>query len=197
MITTLAFSFTFFCLAPQFFRPFPWRSAPLFFTSVVALRLHISPSLPLMLAPFRPPNKKRLRMDLTPQVDGKEKSPTKGFFKRISSSFRSPFSQKKVYPPQLTEDDSYSDEGDYGDDVDVTQPSDAAAVSQPPSDGPQFSHEEERLAFLAKGKSLLNTPRPFRNLIGDSATWREDDWSTTVGKSIPWTPVNKPKLYPD
>ena len=197
MITTLAFFFTFFCLAPQFFRPFPWRFAPLFFTSVVALRLHISPSLPLMLAPFRPPNKKRLRMDLTLQVDGKKKSPTKGFFKRISSSFRSPFSQKKVYPPQLTEDDSYSDEGDYGDDVDVIQPSDAAAVSQPPSDGPQFSHEEERLAFLAKGKSLLNTPRPFRNLIGDSAAWREDDWSTTVGKSIPRTPVDKPKLYPD
>jgi hypothetical protein len=53
------------------------------------------------------------------------------------------------------------------------------------------------VTFLAKGKSLSNTPRPIRNLIGDSATWRQDDWSTTVGKSLPRTPVNKPKLYPD
>ena len=142
-----------------------------------------------MLAPFRPPNKKRLRMDLTLQVDGKEKSPTKSLLKRIGNSFRSPFSKKKeADPPQLTDDDSYSEEGEYVDDVDV---------AQPPSDGPQFSHEEERLAFLAKGKSLLNTPRPIRNLIGDSATWRQDDWSTTVGKSLPRTPVDKPKVYPD
>ncbi len=82
-------------------------------------------------------------------------------------------------------------------DIDVDQSSDSVAVTQPPSDGPHFSHEEERVAFLAKGKSLLNTPRPICNLIGDSATWRQDDWSTTVGKSLPRTPVHKPKLYPD
>ena len=136
-------------------------------------------------------------MDLTIRVDGKEKSPKKGLFRRLTSSFRSPFSPKAVDPPQLTDDDSYSDEGDYVDDVDVAHPSDAVAVAQPPSDGPHFSHEEERLAFLSKGKSILNTPRPIRNLIGDSATWRQDDWSTTVGKSLPRTPVDKPKLYPD
>jgi hypothetical protein len=136
-------------------------------------------------------------MDLTLQVDGKEKSPAKGFLKRISNSFRSPFSPKKANPPPLTDDDFYSDEGDYVDDVDVDQPSNAVAVDQPPSNGPQFSHEEERLAFLSKGKGLLNTPRPIRNLIGDSATWRQDDWSTTAGKSLPRTPVDKPKLYPD
>jgi hypothetical protein len=66
----------------------------------------------------------------------------------------------------LTDDDSYSDEGDYVDDVDVAQPSDAVAVSQPPSDVPHFSHEEERLAFLAKGKGLLNTTSP--RLLTDS-----------------------------
>jgi hypothetical protein len=60
-----------------------------------------------------------------------------------------------------------------------------------------MKNDEERVTFLAKGKSLLNTPRPIRNLIGDSATWRQDDWSTTAGKSLPRTPVNKPKLYPD
>ncbi len=53
------------------------------------------------------------------------------------------------------------------------------------------------MTFFAKGKSLSNTPRTIRNLIGDSATWRQDDWSKTVGKSLPRTPVNKPKLYPD
>jgi hypothetical protein len=84
-----------------------------------------------MLAPFRPPNKKRLRMDLTLPVDGKEKSPKKGFFKRISSSFRSPFSPKTVDPPQQIDDDFYSEEGDYVEDVDVDQPSDAVAVAQP------------------------------------------------------------------
>ena len=110
-----------------------------------------------MLAPFRPPNKKRLRMDLTLQVDGKEKSPTKSLLKRIGNSFRSPFSKKKeADPPQLTDDDSYSEEGEYVDDVDV---------AQPPSDGPQFSHEEERLAFSAKGKSLLNTPRELNPFV--------------------------------
>jgi hypothetical protein len=43
-------------------------------------------------------------MDLTLPVDGKEKSPKKGFFKRISSSFRSPFSPKTVEPPQQIDD---------------------------------------------------------------------------------------------
>ena len=57
-----------------------------------------------MLAPYRPPNKKRIRMDLTLPVDGKEKSPKKGFFRRISSSFRSPFSPKTVEPPQQIDD---------------------------------------------------------------------------------------------
>ena len=86
-------------------------------------------------------------MDLTLQVDGKEKSPTKSLLKRIGNSFRSPFSKKKeADPPQLTDDDSYSEEGEYVDDVDV---------AQPPSDGPQFSHEEERLAFLAKGNRVF------------------------------------------
>jgi hypothetical protein len=148
-----------------------------------------------MLAPFRPPNQKRLRMDLTLPVNGKEKSPTKGFFKRLSSSFRSPFFPKTVDPTQQIDDDFRSEEGDYVEDIDVDQQSDA--VAHPPSDGPHFSHEEERVAFSTKGKSLLNTPRPIRNLIGDSATWRQDDWSTTAGKSLPRTPVNKPKLYPD
>ena len=149
-----------------------------------------------MIAPSSPPNKKRLRMDLTLPVNGKEKSPTKRFLKRIGNSFRSPFSPKTVDPPQQIDDDFYSEEGDYVEDVVVDQPSDAVAVAEPPSDGPHFSHEEERAAFLIKGKSLLNTPRPIRNLIG-SATWRQDDWSTTTGQSLPRTPVNQPKLYPD
>ena len=57
-----------------------------------------------MLVPYRPSDKKRLRMDLRLPVDGKEKSPKKGFFKRISSSFQSPFSPKTVEPPQQIDD---------------------------------------------------------------------------------------------
>jgi hypothetical protein len=114
-------------------------------------------------------------MDLTLPVDGKEKSPKKGFFKRISSSFRSPFSPKTVDPPQQIDEDFFSEEGDYVEDVDVDQPSDAVAVAQPRRR--TTKNDEERVAFLAKGNSLSNTPRPIRNLIGDSATWRQDDCS--------------------
>ena len=113
-----------------------------------------------MLSPFQPPNKKRLRMDLTLQVDGKKKSPTKGFFYRINSSFRSPFSPKKLIHRNRSTT-IFIRRRDYVDDVDVDQPSEAVAVTQPPSDGPQFSLEEERLAFLSKGKGLLNTPRNY------------------------------------
>jgi hypothetical protein len=151
---------------------------------------------PLMLVPFRPPETKRFGMKTTLSEAGKAKEPKKNIFKRLSSSFWSPFSPKTVAPPQQVGDDFYSGEGDYMEDV-AKQPSDAVAVAQPSSDDPHFSHKEEQVAFLNNGESLLNTPRPIRNLIGDSTAWRQDDWSTTVGKSLPRTPVNKPNFYPD
>jgi len=59
------------------------------------------------------------------------------------------------------------------------------------------SFEEARAAFLPKGKSLLDPPRPLRNLIGDSSTWRQGEWPNTVGNSLPRTPVGQTRLYPD
>lgn len=69
-----------------------------------------------MLAPFRPPNRKRPRMDPTFPVDVKEKVHKKGFLKRLGMSFRASFSPKTVALPQQVIDDFYSDEVDYAED---------------------------------------------------------------------------------
>ena len=111
-----------------------------------------------MIAPSSPPNKKRLRMDLTLPVNGKEKSPTKRFLKRIGSSFRSPFSPKTVDQPQQVADDFYSDEVDYAEDVDQ-QPDEAVTEKQ--FQDPHLSFEEARVEFLPKRNSLLNHPDRF------------------------------------
>ena len=60
-----------------------------------------------------------------------------------------------------------------------------------------LSFEEALAEFLLEGNSLINTARPLRNLIGESSTWRQDDWSTKAGKSLPRTPVDQPRLYPN
>ena len=62
---------------------------------------------------------------------------------------------------------------------------------------PNPSFEELHAAFLVKGKSPLNQQGSIRNLIGESTNWRPDDWSTVQGRSIPRTPVNQPKIYPN
>ncbi len=54
---TCLFLHIFFARRHSSFGLFLGVSHHFFLTSVVALRFHISPSLPLMLAPFRPPNK--------------------------------------------------------------------------------------------------------------------------------------------
>jgi hypothetical protein len=61
--------------------------------------------------------------------------------------------------------------------------------------GKNLSFEEARKEFSSKGKTLLNTgSRPLRNLIGESSTWRKDDWSTKAGKSLPRQPVDQPGI---
>lgn len=92
------------------------------------MRLMRLTSRPIMLAPFRPPKRKRLRIDPTFSVDGKEKVPKKGFFNRLGRSFQAPFSPKTVDQPQQVVEDFYSDEGDYVEDV-AQNPSDAVAAN--------------------------------------------------------------------
>ena len=103
----------------------------------------------------------------------------KGLFKSIRKKLLSPFTPKQA-------DDNLS----Y-----IEEHNDSYSDSE-------FSEEEEafeeaRAAFLVKGKSLPNPQGPIRNLIGDSTNWRPDDWSTVAGRSIPRTPINQQKLYPE
>ncbi|KAK4009710.1 hypothetical protein OUZ56_018856 [Daphnia magna] len=59
------------------------------------------------------------------------------------------------------------------------------------------SFEEDRAAFLSKGKGLHGASNPIRKLIGETSSQRRDDWAHAVSKSLPRTPVTHTRLYPE
>ena len=141
-----------------------------------------------MITHRSPPNRKRLRMDTPLRGAKKEKVRGTSFLSKLSRSIRK-FSPKVVEEPQPMEEEPFDDEEDYEDDLEENDEEEAEK---------NLSFEETRKRIAAKGKSLLNTEsRPLRNLIGESSTWRKDDWSTQVGKTLPRTPVDQPRIYPD
>ncbi|EFX63624.1 hypothetical protein DAPPUDRAFT_268105 [Daphnia pulex] len=105
----------------------------------------------------------------------------------IGGSDLSKLASIDVYNEQQA-DDFYSDDEESN--------IDTIADTEPPFPD-ELSFEEARVTFSRKGKSALNAPRPIRNLVGDSTTWRQDEWPNTAGRSLPRTPVGQPRLYPD
>jgi hypothetical protein len=142
-----------------------------------------------MITHRSPPNRKRLRMDSPLPVGKKEKVRGTSLLSRLSRSIRK-LSPKVAEEPQPMEEEPFDEGEDSVDDLEENEEEEA---------GKNLSFEENRKRFSAKGKSLLNTEsrRPLRNLIGESAIWRKDDWSTQVGKTLPRTPVDEPRIYPD
>ena len=119
-------------------------------------------------------------------VAPKTKLGKSSFFNALGRSILTTFSPKSAEQPQPAVDDDchsvdsyYEDENDY-------------LVDPIPLPGnPSF--EEDRAAFLSKGKGLPGTSNPTR----ETSSCRQDDWANAVGKSLPRTPVNPTRLYPD
>jgi hypothetical protein len=93
----------------------------------------------------------------------------RGFFSKLGKSLLNPFSPKSTDQNEQQADDFYSDDEESN--------IDTIADTEPPFPD-ELSFEEARVAFSRKGKSALNAPRPIRNLVGDSTTWRQDEWPT-------------------
>jgi hypothetical protein len=118
----------------------------------------------------------------------KEKLGNRGFFSKLGKSLLNHFPPKSADQNEQQADDFYSDDEESN--------IDTIADTAPPFPD-ELSFEEARVAFSRKGKSALNTPRPVRNLVGDSTTWRQDEWPNAAGSSLPRTPVGQPRIYPD
>jgi hypothetical protein len=119
----------------------------------------------------------------------KEKLGKRSFFSKLGKSLLNPFPPKLADQNKQQADDFYSDFEESNIDT-------IAADTAPPFPE-ELSFEEARVAFSRKGKSALNAPRPVRNLVGDSTTWRQDEWPNTAGRSLSRTPVGQPRIYPD
>ncbi|KAK4013420.1 hypothetical protein OUZ56_025972 [Daphnia magna] len=99
----------------------------------------------------------------------------------------SPKSAERRQP--AVDDDCYSVDAYYEDENDyLVEP-------KPLPGNPSF--EEDRAAFLSKGKGLHGTSNPIQNLIGETSSQRQDDWAHAVSKSLPRTPVTHTRLYPE
>ncbi|KZS05358.1 Uncharacterized protein APZ42_031478 [Daphnia magna] len=112
------------------------------------------------------------------------------FFNTLGKSILTTFSPKLAERRQpavdndcYSVDDYYEDENDY-------------LVEPKPLPG-NSSFEEDRAAFLSKGKGLHSPPNPIRNLIGETSSQRQDDSAHAVSKSLPRTPVTHTRLYPE
>ncbi|KAI9557200.1 hypothetical protein GHT06_017017 [Daphnia sinensis] len=91
------------------------------------------------------------------------------------------------YSCPAVDDDCSSDDAYYEDENDyLVEP-------KPLPVNPSF--EEDRAAFLSKGKGLPGTSNTIRNLTGETSSQRQDDWAHAVGKSLPRTPVTHTRLY--
>ena len=116
----------------------------------------------------------------------KTKSGKPNFFNELGTSILTTFSPKSAEQRQLAvDDDCYSVESYYEDENDYL------ADPTPLPGNPSF--EEDRAAFLIKGKGLPGTSNP----TGETSSCRQDDWANAVGKSLPRTPVNPTRLYHD
>ncbi|KAK4009723.1 hypothetical protein OUZ56_018869 [Daphnia magna] len=132
----------------------------------------------------------RQRMAHATPVAPKVKLGKPSFFNTLGKSILTTFSPKLAERRQpavdndcYSVDDYYEDENDY-------------LVEPKPLPG-NSSFEEDRAAFLSKGKGLHSPPNPIRNLIGETSSQRQDDSAHAVSKSLPRTPVTHTRLYPE
>jgi hypothetical protein len=105
-------------------------------------------------------------------LTGKQKGKVgkRGFFSKLGKSLLLPLSPKSTDQNEQRADDFYSD--------DEESHIETIADAEPPFPD-EFSLEEARVAVYRQGKSALNAPRPVRNLVGDSTTWRQDESGPT------------------
>ncbi|KAK4014035.1 hypothetical protein OUZ56_026581 [Daphnia magna] len=143
-----------------------------------------------MRAPSRPQKTTRQRMAHATPVAPKAKLGKPSFFNTLGKSILTTFSPKSAERRQpAVDDDCYSVDAYYEDENDyLVEP-------KPLPGNPSF--EEDRAAFLSKGKGLHSTSNPIRNLIGETSSQRQDDWAHAVSKSLPRTPFTHSRLYPE
>ncbi|KZS04592.1 Uncharacterized protein APZ42_032436 [Daphnia magna] len=138
----------------------------------------------------RPDRRTRQRMAHATPVAPKAKLGKPSFFNTLWKSILTTFSPKSAERRQpAVDDDCYSVDAYYEDENDyLVEP-------KPLPGNPSF--EEDRAAFLSKGKGLHGTSNPIRNLIGETSSQRQDDWAHAVSKSLPRTPFTHTRLYPE
>ncbi|KAI9563772.1 hypothetical protein GHT06_011236 [Daphnia sinensis] len=143
-----------------------------------------------MRAPSRPQKTTRQRMAHSTPVAPKTKLGKPSFFNALGKSILTTFSPKSAERRQPAADDDCSSDDAYYEDE-----NDYLVEPKPLPVNPSF--EEDRAAFLSKGKGLPGKSNTIRNSIGETSSQRQDDWAHAVGKSLPRTPVTHTRLYPE